>query len=129
MANKEKMVTITQKEYNKLLEDSNFLEALRGVGVDNWEGYSEAFELLEEWNNEDEEYRRIDIMKVKVLSFEHEKSGEIVEAKRYKELTNEELRESVFMNDELWDSNDIFIYDNGINWEYMMDNEVEVVEE
>ena len=68
-------------------------------------------------------------MKVKVLSFEHEKSGEIVEAKRYKELTNEELRESVFMNDELWDSNDIFIYDNGINWEYMMDDEVEIVEE
>jgi len=54
MANKEKMVTITQKEYNKLLEDSNFLEALRGVGVDNWEGYNEAFELLEEWNNEED---------------------------------------------------------------------------
>jgi len=47
------MVTITQEEYNKLLEDSNFLEALRGVGVDNWSGYSEAFELLEEWNAEE----------------------------------------------------------------------------
>jgi len=55
MANKEKMVTITQKEYNKLLEDSNFLEVLKCSGVDNWKGYSEAFELLEEWNNEDEE--------------------------------------------------------------------------
>jgi len=53
MINKEKMITITLKEYNKLLEDSNFLEALKGVGVDNWEGYSEAFELLEEWNNEE----------------------------------------------------------------------------
>ena len=51
---KEEIVTITQKEYNKLLEDSNFLEALKGVGVDNWEGYSEAFELLEEWSNEED---------------------------------------------------------------------------
>jgi len=51
---KGKMVTITQKEHNKLLEDSNFLEALKCLGVDNWSGYSEAMELLEEWDNEEE---------------------------------------------------------------------------
>lgn len=40
------MVTITQKEYNSLVEDSEFLQALREAGVDNWEGYSMAFEFL-----------------------------------------------------------------------------------
>jgi hypothetical protein len=35
-------VTITVKEYQKLLADSAFLEALKAAGVDNWSGYSEA---------------------------------------------------------------------------------------
>lgn len=38
----DEMVTISKKEYEQLKEDSNFLNALRAAGVDNWEGYSEA---------------------------------------------------------------------------------------
>ena len=41
-------ITISKKEYEKLLKDSEFLEALRQAGVDNWDGYSYAFEILEE---------------------------------------------------------------------------------
>ncbi len=36
---KEETVTITKEEYIQLLNDSNFLNALRAGGVDNWEGY------------------------------------------------------------------------------------------
>lgn len=39
-------VTITKREYESLLEDVNKLRALEGAGVDNWEGYSYAMELL-----------------------------------------------------------------------------------
>ena len=35
-------IEISRKEYNKLIQDSLFLEALRDAGVANWEGYSEA---------------------------------------------------------------------------------------
>lgn len=31
-----------------------FLSALQNTGVDNWEGYEYAQELLEEWNDENE---------------------------------------------------------------------------
>jgi len=41
-------VTISKKEYEELVEDSKFLEALRGAGVDNWEGYDMAFEIMED---------------------------------------------------------------------------------
>lgn len=37
------MVTITKEEYDKLVWDSEFLGALESHGVDNWEGYSEAY--------------------------------------------------------------------------------------
>lgn len=40
-------VTISKKEYDQLIKDSEFLEALRAAGVDNWDGYSYAFEILE----------------------------------------------------------------------------------
>ena len=40
-------VTITQEEYESLLEDSKFLRALEAAGVDNWEGYEFAFEDVE----------------------------------------------------------------------------------
>lgn len=48
-------ITITKTEYDQLIEDSEFLEALRQAGVDNWEGYSEAFEIQESWGKEDKE--------------------------------------------------------------------------
>lgn len=40
------MVTITKKEYDSLKEDSKWLLCLEGAGVDNWEGYDFARELL-----------------------------------------------------------------------------------
>ena len=39
-----KTVTISEKEYNRLVADSQFLDRLHVVGVDNWEGYGEACE-------------------------------------------------------------------------------------
>ena len=35
-----KLVTITEKEYRKLLDDSRQLKWLEQNGVDNWQGYS-----------------------------------------------------------------------------------------
>jgi hypothetical protein len=43
-------ITITQKEYNELLESQRSLEALQCAGVDNWSGYCEAQEIF---NSED----------------------------------------------------------------------------
>ena len=45
-------ITISKKEYEKLLEDSEFLLALKHAGVDNWEGYSYAIDLLGNYNKE-----------------------------------------------------------------------------
>lgn len=39
-------VTITQEEYNRLLKDTELLGALQSAGVDNWDGYDYAIELL-----------------------------------------------------------------------------------
>lgn len=41
-----------KEENAKLVEDSAFLCALDAAGVDNWEGYSRAHEILEEWQQE-----------------------------------------------------------------------------
>lgn len=41
-------VVMSYEYYEMLLEDSRFLNALRAAGVDNWDGYSEAFEFLDE---------------------------------------------------------------------------------
>lgn len=42
-------ITITKEKYTELIERSNMLEALEQVGVDNWDGYGHAMELLEEF--------------------------------------------------------------------------------
>ena len=42
------IVTIDKDEYEKLLSDQRFLEALQAAGVDNWDGYSYAREIMEE---------------------------------------------------------------------------------
>ena len=75
-------------------------------------------------------------MKVKILKIKNNiskrKIGEIVEAKRLYELTNEELIESIgyIPDDEsLWEKNDIFIHEEGNYWVYMLENEVEIIEE
>jgi len=41
-------VTISKKEYEELLEDQKMLNALQDAGVDIWEGYDYAMELLNE---------------------------------------------------------------------------------
>ncbi len=55
MNEKNEMITITKQEYEKLLKDSYWLNALETAGVDNWEGYGVAKDYLKEWNNEDGE--------------------------------------------------------------------------
>ncbi|ASN68337.1 hypothetical protein 10S11_75 [uncultured Caudovirales phage] len=41
-----KTVTISAEEYNNLLKKEKFLEALENRGVDNWDGYSEAYKSV-----------------------------------------------------------------------------------
>lgn len=48
----EKNVTITEAEYNQLLEDSEWLSCLEEAGVDNWEGYDEALYIRRERQSE-----------------------------------------------------------------------------
>lgn len=40
------MSIITKKEYEDLLKDSRLLACLHMSGVDNWEGYDNAIELM-----------------------------------------------------------------------------------
>ena len=47
----EEMITITKKEYNRFKQRSLKLQALEDAGVDNWDGYGYAMELL---NGEEE---------------------------------------------------------------------------
>lgn len=46
--NVEEFVTITKKEYEALLFDSAWYNSLQAAGVDNWDGYGDAFDILEE---------------------------------------------------------------------------------
>lgn len=46
--NTEETVTISKKEYESLLEDSKWLQALNAAGVDNWGGWDYARELFNE---------------------------------------------------------------------------------
>jgi hypothetical protein len=39
-------VTISKKEYDKLKENTDFLECLEACGVDNWNGYSHAQDMM-----------------------------------------------------------------------------------
>lgn len=41
-------ITISQERYNELIKDSDFLYALRAAGVDNWDGYDFAIDILNE---------------------------------------------------------------------------------
>jgi hypothetical protein len=41
-------ITISKKEYEELLKDQKLLQALQGAGVDNWEGYDYAIEIMQE---------------------------------------------------------------------------------
>lgn len=44
----ESPITITKEEYDRLVEAENFLDCLRGAGVDNWDGYDHAVEMFNE---------------------------------------------------------------------------------
>lgn len=46
--NMELNITISKAEYESLLKDSEKLSALEAAGVDNWEGYDSAMELMED---------------------------------------------------------------------------------
>lgn len=39
-----KTVTISQEEYDELVDDQILLDCLRNAGVDNWEGWDFAIE-------------------------------------------------------------------------------------
>lgn len=41
-------VTISKGEYDRLLDREYFLECLESAGVDNWGGFSDAYELYRE---------------------------------------------------------------------------------
>ena len=48
-------VTITKKEYLRLLIASKELSILNEAGVDNWQGYGEGFE---DWDETQEEIKK-----------------------------------------------------------------------
>jgi hypothetical protein len=49
-----KYVLICKKEYKELQETSSFMDALESAGVDNWEGYGHARDILK-GKNQDED--------------------------------------------------------------------------
>ena len=52
MVDQEK-VTISKKDYERLLDRDYFLDCLEAYGVDNWQGYSYAYEMYK--NSESDE--------------------------------------------------------------------------
>ena len=42
-----KTVTISVEEYEELIDDAEFLRALRMAGIDNWDGYDEAINIYQ----------------------------------------------------------------------------------
>ena len=44
----EEMIEITKEEYEKLLYSNEFLMALEAAGVDNWDGYEYAQDMMED---------------------------------------------------------------------------------
>lgn len=45
-------VTISVEEYDRLMDDSIFLNCLRNAGVDNWDGYDFACEEYQQITGE-----------------------------------------------------------------------------
>lgn len=43
-----KRITITEREYKRLQNDSDKLAALEEMGVDNWSGYDDAMRIYRE---------------------------------------------------------------------------------
>lgn len=47
------MVTVDRDHYESLLERERWLCALEAAGIDNTDAYSFAFDILDEWDEED----------------------------------------------------------------------------
>lgn len=50
--NDDDTVTISIDDYSELVRDSKFLSALGAAGVDNWDGYDFALDMMEDDDNE-----------------------------------------------------------------------------
>ena len=50
-----KTVTISEAVYKQLLRDSEFLDALQACGVDNWDGYEDAQDMMSDEDEDDED--------------------------------------------------------------------------
>jgi hypothetical protein len=48
MMSDDKKISISEEEYEALLNDSILLNCLQMMGVDNWDGYDEAIEQYNE---------------------------------------------------------------------------------
>ena len=48
------MIDIDRKTYDELVKDQLMMRALEACGLDNWEGYNIALDLLEKWKEEGE---------------------------------------------------------------------------
>ena len=48
----EETVTVNRAEYLRLEGVDSFMDALNAAGVDNWSGYGDALDILEEWQEE-----------------------------------------------------------------------------
>ena len=46
-------VILTKKEYDRLVDESNWYNALIQAGVDNWGGYDDAWDIYEELSDND----------------------------------------------------------------------------
>lgn len=44
----EEMISIPKTEYDELIESQKWLQALENAGVNNWEGYDIAQEMMED---------------------------------------------------------------------------------
>ncbi len=45
-------VLVSKKRYQELIDAETKLMALEAAGVDNWSGYDEIFDIMEEWKKE-----------------------------------------------------------------------------
>lgn len=52
--NEDDTVTIPYEMLTDFLSESRLLSALVAIGVDNWDGYDQALELVEEWDQMDQ---------------------------------------------------------------------------
>ena len=48
----EETVTISKSEYKRLLNAEEFLSCLQATGVDNWNGYDDAKQMMSEEEEE-----------------------------------------------------------------------------